>query len=275
MKTSRLQVAFLFFFRLSLLGISFPALADESLWLPKGSSLSSTGSIPELLIAGTKLEEDILLGKLLFNSPSLLGEKAVRIGLSCNSCHPNGHRNDLFFIPELSSQPGTVDLTNAFWHAGGEDKIYNPLPIPSLRDVRNTAPYGHNNTVPSLQVFTKNVIVNEFGGPPPNSDRLKALLQYMNALAKSENAQRPLRPSPSLPTLLRLLQNPVLIEDHSELDVRIGLIKEELARQFKRSNEETLISLAKSLSELKSKAKKDKKSALHFLSEISDRYRKK
>jgi len=275
MKTGRLQVAFLFFIRLSLLGISFPAFADESLWLPKGSSLNSTGSIPELLIAGTKLEEDILLGKLLFNSPSLLGEKAVRIGLSCNSCHPNGHKNTHFFIPELSSLPGTIDLTSRFWHDAGEDNILNPVSIPTLRDVKNTAPYGRNNTIPSLQVFTKNVIVKEFGGPPPNPGHLKALLQYMNTLAETENAQRSLPPSPSLHTLLRLLQNPDLIEDHSELDIRIGLIKEELARQFKRNNEETLISLAKSLSELKSKAKKDKKSALHFLSGISDRYRMK
>ncbi len=122
--------------------VSPPAtLAEESIWLPVGSATAFNGLPPkEILQKGAKLQGQSLLGKLLFNSPSLLGEKAVRIGLSCNSCHPNGHVNTSFYISGLSGEPGTIDLSNRFWRKGTEDGLFNPVPIPSLRNVSKTAP---------------------------------------------------------------------------------------------------------------------------------------
>lgn len=273
MKTGWIKVNFSIFVLLSLLNISSSASADETLWLPEGSRMSSTKTIPEFLEDGTRLKGDVLLGKLLFNSPTLLGEKAVRVGLTCNSCHPNGHKNTLFFIPELSSFPGTVDLTSRFWHDAGEDNLFNPIPIPTLRNIKNSAPYGSDNKVPSLQQFTKNVIVKEFGGPIPKPNHLNALLQYLSVFSEEKTAQSPPNKLPSVYNLLFLLKDPLLLEDQDELGIRIGLIKEELARQLSESNRETQISLAKSLRELGTKAKSDRKSALRFLSELSDRFR--
>ncbi|MEP4189524.1 MAG: hypothetical protein ABJN51_00490, partial [Sneathiella sp.] len=118
-----------------------PAVQSQSrLWLPPGSETSAETPVPELISKAVKIEGEILLGKLLFNSPSILGEKAVRIGLSCNNCHPSGHVNTGFYIEGLSDKPGQIDLTNRFWREEREDNIFNPTPIPSLRNVKNTAP---------------------------------------------------------------------------------------------------------------------------------------
>ncbi|MBL4908211.1 MAG: hypothetical protein JKX94_12220 [Sneathiella sp.] len=212
--------------------------ADPRLWLPEGSQTGVAGAPPtEFLIEGQALEGQSLLGKLLFNSPSLLGEKAVRIGLSCNSCHPNGHVNTSFYISGLSGDPGTIDLSNSFWRKGTEDGKFNPIPIPSLRNISKTAPYGSQISLPSLPAFTRHVIVDEFDGPPPSAQTMKALISYMNLLAK-ETSMDMSRQEKTIPLrrVFELLLPALQSQDTKQLDSRIFLIKEELGRRVTPEN---------------------------------------
>ena len=43
--------------------------------------------------------------RLAFRSPSVLGGAAGKLGLACDTCHPNGGINRDFFVPGLSDRP--------------------------------------------------------------------------------------------------------------------------------------------------------------------------
>src|SRR5262245_56471806 len=45
---------------------------------------------------------DLLLGDLLYHAPSTLGPRAQELGISCQTCHPNGATNTRFFLEGLS-----------------------------------------------------------------------------------------------------------------------------------------------------------------------------
>ena len=207
--------------------------AEPQNWLPEGSRTEAAGPPPaEYLTKGAKLEGLALLGKLLFNSPSLLGEKAVRIGLSCNSCHPNGHVNTSFYISGLSDEPGRIDLTNRFWRKGTEDHIFNPIPIPSLRNVSKTAPYGQDLNLPSLVAFTRHVIVDEFDGPEPSSADMRALIRYMELLANETGSNMPVQAhTATVPMLLKMLEEPLVSGKPDNYNRMAFLIREELGRR--------------------------------------------
>lgn len=240
-----------------------PVLADPSDWLPPGSKTEFTGSPPqEYLTKGTSLKGQSLLGKLLFNSPSILGEKAVRIGLSCNSCHPSGHVNTGFHISGLSDESGSIDLSNRFWHKQSEDNIFNPIPIPSLRNVRNTAPYGINISLPTLVAFTRHVIMDEFGGPEPSNADMQALIGYMNLLEKQDSEDMSVQDKTiGFAPLIALLVDPVDALDGVELDRRIGLIKEELGRQATDTNRPQLATMIRQMKDIQGLLKSAPKAA--------------
>jgi hypothetical protein len=85
-------------------------------WLaPDADKVKLLTSIPrscdERTTAGD--ERQIVLGKLAFESPALLGGAAARMGLSCSSCHLNGRGNPDFFIEGVSDKPGTADPQQA------------------------------------------------------------------------------------------------------------------------------------------------------------------
>jgi cytochrome c peroxidase len=122
---------------------------------------------------------DVLLGDLLFHSPFILGHKAQALGLSCQSCHPNGAAHTKLLLPGLSDRPGNVDLTTGFFRAGADDRRDNPLNIPSLRGVRYLAPYGSDGRTASLSEFIQGVVVDSFGGEPLSPSRLRALRRYV------------------------------------------------------------------------------------------------
>ncbi len=239
-------------FALCFLITSNSMAAETNVWLPIGSSTETSGLPPkEYLKDGEILGGKSLIGKLLFNSPSVLGEKAVRIGLSCNSCHPNGHVNTSFYISGLSSDPGTIDLSNRFWRKGTEDGKFNPIAIPSLRNVLNTAPYGTVLSLPDLPAFTRHVISDEFGGPPRSKDEMEALIGYMNLLEKEtgSNMSRQVQTIP-IGRLLDLLVEPVKAENREMFDFRSSLIKEELGRHLTSTNEKKVKMLALRLNQI-------------------------
>src|SRR4051794_2804196 len=64
---------------------------------------------------------DLLLGDLLYHAPSTLGPRARALGVSCQSCHPNGATNAAFVLEDLGDRPGNVDLSTRFFRAGADD----------------------------------------------------------------------------------------------------------------------------------------------------------
>ena len=119
------------------------------------------------------------LGDLAFNSPGLLGEVARQAGVSCGTCHVNGANNAKFFMPKMSSRPGTFDTTGPLFNPKADNLVLDPVRIPSLRGARYLAPYGADGRFASLRDFVHNVITNEFAGPEPSPATLDAIVAYI------------------------------------------------------------------------------------------------
>jgi cytochrome c peroxidase len=153
-----------------------------------------------VLPAGTELNEDAIdlpteifhseaiggrksylvsLGDMAFASPSLLGERARRAGISCATCHVQGASNPKFYIPGMSTRPGNFDTTGSFFNPPADNGVLDPVTIPSLRGARFLAPYGHDGRIASLREFVRNVIVNEFAGPEPSPAFVDAIVVYI------------------------------------------------------------------------------------------------
>ncbi|WP_148301777.1 hypothetical protein [Sneathiella glossodoripedis] len=222
------------------------AQSDPASWLSPGSRINPERETPEFLIGSKPLSPTELLGKLLFNSPSLLGEKSIRMGLSCNSCHPAGNRNPQFFIPELSKEAGQVDLTNRFWFEGAEDGKFNPVTIPSLQNLRKLGPFGTIAPKNTITEFTEHVITAEFGGPKPTEFELNALVSYMKRIGDESTGR--LSPSPPLNKYLELLIDPIKVKDSNAIQRISGLLREELGRRRGHAtNNESYSKIAKQL----------------------------
>jgi cytochrome c peroxidase len=127
-----------------------------------------------VLPAGTELNEDALdrprevfrseamggrksylvnLGDVAFSSPAILGGVARQAGMSCSTCHVNGASNPKFYIPRLSTRPGNFITTGALFNAKANNRLLDPVTIPSLRGARFLAPYGHDGRTTSLRDF--------------------------------------------------------------------------------------------------------------------------
>lgn len=125
------------------------------------------------------------VGRAAFRSPFLLGGQAARAGLSCESCHRNGHDNPDFHLDGLSGAPGTADVTSAHFSTVREDEAFNPVPIPSLVDSANKQAFGTTAPVPSLRVFIDSAIREEFQGADPAEPVLDGLVAYIAHLKSS------------------------------------------------------------------------------------------
>ncbi|USG62159.1 hypothetical protein NBZ79_04110 [Sneathiella marina] len=216
------------------------AVAED--WLPPGSTTEMSGVKPaELLDPSQEFSGQILLGRLLFRSPSILGEKAVRIGMSCDSCHTNGHVNTSFYIEGLSDLPGRIDVTHRFWQAGFEDNTDNPIDIPSLRNVKNKSEFGTRVIFSSLPAFTRHVIATEFAGPQATGVEINALVSYMSSLDINGLDTRYIYEETDIDSpYTDLLFGPVEDQDFPQLDVLIDLIRADLGRQVSNDTEEEI-----------------------------------
>jgi cytochrome c peroxidase len=119
------------------------------------------------------------LGDAAFSSPTILGGAARQAGISCSSCHINGASNPKFYIPGLSTRPGNFITTGALFNGRANNRLLDPVTIPSLRGARYLAPYGHDGRMASLRDFIHNVIVNEFAGPEPSPAIVDAIVVYI------------------------------------------------------------------------------------------------
>lgn len=165
------------------------ALPDDLRWVdPKADSVAALNRTPEECVsippdpAQRRLFE---LGRVAFRSPVLLGGVAARVGLSCDSCHVNGHDNPVFFFAGVSGSPGTADVTGSVFSRAREDDIENPVPIPSLRDAARSPPFGSVLPSEELRAFLVTVVVEEFQGAPPSAAVLDGLTVYLHALRSS------------------------------------------------------------------------------------------
>ncbi len=121
----------------------------------------------------------VKLGNMAFNTPALLGGRALKGGISCGSCHVNGASNAKLFVPGLSIRPGSFDTTSSMFNPKAENFVLDPVRIPSLRGARFLAPYGNDGRTASLRDFVRTVIVDEFAGPDPAPAVLDALVAYI------------------------------------------------------------------------------------------------
>jgi cytochrome c peroxidase len=133
-------------------------------------------------VAGGKRSYLLNLGDLLFSSPDIFGGVARQAGISCDTCHQQGHNNPNLFVPGLSSRPGTFDTTGALFEPKADNGVFDPVTPPSLRGAKYLAPYGHDGRFASLRDFVRNVIVNEFAGPEPSGEILDALVAYIEEI---------------------------------------------------------------------------------------------
>jgi cytochrome c peroxidase len=172
---------------------SAPITSRESV-LPPGTELNQEqlDQPTELFaseLAGGKRSYLVNFGDLLFSSPDILGGVARQAGMSCSTCHQQGHNNPKLFIPGLSSRPGTIDTTNAVFEPKLDNGVFDPVTPPSLRGAKHLAPYGHDGRFASLRDFVRNVVVNEFAGREPSAEILDALVAYVEDISFLPNAK--------------------------------------------------------------------------------------
>lgn len=104
------------------------------------------------------------VGAVAFRSPFLLGGVAARTGLSCNSCHRDGHDNPDFYLEGLSGAPGTADVTSSVFSKRRDDGVFNPIPIPTLVGVAGKATFGTSPPHGSIEDFVASAVTDEFDG---------------------------------------------------------------------------------------------------------------
>lgn len=153
--------------------------------LPPGADIFDQDPLPLLVLNFEEQGIDetnlplIAYGDMLFDSAKIFGSPARDLGIACSTCHNRSDVNQRLFIPGASHQPGAIDVDGALFNPIFNDRRDDPLDIPSLRGLRFTGPYGRDGRFASLRDFTRNVIVNEFGGAEPTPFMLDALVGYM------------------------------------------------------------------------------------------------
>ncbi len=160
--------------------------ADEIRRLPERDWVASDASLLASYSArpvecvrsvfGKRLEQQ-RLGRIAFNSPRLLGGQSGRMGLSCASCHLNGRGNRHFFLKQISSAPGTADISHSFLSSTGGDAQLNAKPIPDLAH-RQAAKFPER----SGEGFSKHLrqlVEVEFDGQPATPIIYRALKIYL------------------------------------------------------------------------------------------------
>jgi mono/diheme cytochrome c family protein len=109
-----------------------------------------------------RLPPTVLLGDMLWHAPKLLGERARRFGVSCNSCHPNGAVTNTIDAGESSDRKGNIDLLSDYFSPLSDDGIWAPRNVASLRGARFNWPYLRSGALHSLSEGVVATITGEF-----------------------------------------------------------------------------------------------------------------
>ena len=184
---------------------SAPPLARSLVWTTPGAEFETLGSQPRACLSN---EDDALLqsGRALFNAPLLLGGQAAKAELSCNSCHVAGRDNPHFFLPSLSSAPGTADVTSSFFSAARGNGTFDPVEIP---DLAHPGKISRDPASAALEAFIRDLVVEEFSGDEPDKATLAALARYVRAIRVCEGADDKQTVPRTLDDQLSLIRNAV------------------------------------------------------------------
>lgn len=182
------------------LGLDTPALAarataegapavptlHDARWLAPGTPITVLSREPASCLAvprDAKAAAAVNIGRVAFRTPALLGGQAARLGLSCATCHRNGRANASFFLPGVSSDPGTADVTTAILSSHRGDGIFNPKPIPDLAAPERKRLISRDPASGKLESFIYGVIVKEFDGAEPPVRVLEGVTAYVRAIS--------------------------------------------------------------------------------------------
>jgi hypothetical protein len=125
----------------------------------------------------------VAIGAAAFRAPLVLGGQAARSGISCHSCHRNGHDNPAFSYPGLSGAPGSADVTSSLFSSHRGDGTFNPRPIPNLSGPKHALMIDQSPAAARLEPFIHGLITQEFDGPEPSKAVLAGLAAYVRALS--------------------------------------------------------------------------------------------
>ena len=214
----------------------------ESRWLDRAAVLTQLSARPREVLRDEQLggvaSLQVELGRLAFRSPQSLGGAARRLELTCDACHSGGHVNAGFFVPGLSSRPGTIDVTHRFFNPWRDDGLANPVAIPSLRGAAERERYGHEVRIASLREFIRHVMVDEFAADEPPPWLLDALTAYVGQLMPTDEAEAPVSLSADLADVDRFLSvaSAAAAEegDGERLAFVVGAIRFQLGRLHER-----------------------------------------
>jgi hypothetical protein len=169
----------------------------EARWLQSSDLLADLALQPtecRSRYADPALERSAEIGRIAFGAPLLLGGQAARAGLSCSSCHRNGHTNPHFHFPGISGEPGTADVTASLMSSHRGDGIFNPKPIPDLAGDPTKLKISHDPKKDDLKRFIHGLITQEFDGPEPPAAVLDGLVAYVRSLSLSACKAPPTEP---------------------------------------------------------------------------------
>ncbi|MEO8000785.1 MAG: hypothetical protein ABI644_02835 [Arenimonas sp.] len=155
-------------------------------WVPADRQLHALSFEPvECLLPGRdeKITRSVAIGRAAFRTPLVLGGQAARAGLSCNSCHRNGHNNPDFMFPGLSGLAGTADVTSSLMSSHRGDGVVNPAIIPDLGGPKNSRKISRDTSNRELETFIHGLIVEEFDGPEPTQLTIDGLASYVRMLS--------------------------------------------------------------------------------------------
>jgi hypothetical protein len=186
----------------SLAASDAPPLAELRWLAPGADPVAALGFQPsECMVVPNDREAiwRIDVGEAAFRSPLVLGGQAARAGLSCDSCHRNGHGNPDFHFPGVSGAPGTADVTSSLFSSHRGNGVDDPRPIPDLTGPAGARKVSRDRDSRALETFIHGLITEEFDGPEPSPTVLAGLADYVRALG-SDGACSPTTSAPRLPS---------------------------------------------------------------------------
>ena len=164
----------------------------SAFWLvpaQRGEALTSRPSECAPIPSEASVRESFEIGRAAFRAPLLIGGKAARAELACESCHSNGRRNAAFHFPGLSGDPGTADVTSSIMSSHRGNARFDPRPIP---DLAVPVKVSRDPSKRELESFIRGLIVEEFDGAEPSPLVLRGLADYVRAIGPCDAPREPL-----------------------------------------------------------------------------------
>ena len=166
------------------LAASPPDVLQSLWWTAPGHEMVAATKQPSACLSYSEADAKIVYaGQALFNTPALLGGQAAKANLSCASCHANGRDNPHFFVQGLSKEPGTADVTSAFFSLARANAVADAAHIP---DLAQPGKISRAESDPALERFIRTLIVEEFSGKEPSAATLSALAHYVRSIRTCE-----------------------------------------------------------------------------------------